>query len=59
MTLEDLTEIILESFDFDDDHLYAFYYKDPFGNTIEINNPNEIDELQTTEIKIGEIPINV
>ena len=59
MTLEDLTHTILDSFDFDNDHLYTYYYKDQFGNTLEINSPNSYNKPFTTEKRIGEIPINI
>ncbi len=59
MTVEDLTDTILESFDFDKDHLYSYYYKDLFGNMVEVSSPNSYDEPFTTEVLIGEIPINI
>jgi len=59
MTLEDLTDTILESFDFDKDHLYSYYYEDLFGRTIEINSPNSYEEPFTTEKQIGEIPLSI
>lgn len=59
LTLEDLTDAILVSFDFDRDHLYSYYYKDLFGNMIEVNSPNSFDEPFTTDVLIGEISIHV
>lgn len=59
MTLEGLTDTILESFDFDKDHLYSYYYKDQFGNKVKINSPDSYDGPFTTEKQIGEIPINI
>jgi len=59
MTLEALTDTVLKSFDFDKDHLYVYYYKDLFGNTVEINSPNSSVEPFTTETLIGKIPINI
>lgn len=53
MSLDDLTDIILASFDFDKDHLYTYYYKDLFGNTIDINSPNSYDKPFTTEKRKG------
>ncbi len=59
MTLEDLTDIILDAYEFDKDHLYSFYYKDRFGNTVEINCPDIGDEPDTIDQIIGEIPIQI
>ena len=60
MTLEDLTDAILDSFDFDKDHLYAYYYKDQFGNIVEVNSPNPYDDAPfTTDKFIGKLPINI
>ncbi len=57
MTLEDLTDIILDAFNFDKDHLYEYTYFNRFGHTIEIYRPEANINPFTTEIKIGEIPI--
>ena len=59
MTFEDFANIILESFEFDKDHLYSFYYTNRFGMTTEINCPQTGDEPLTSETRIGEIPIQV
>ncbi|MEK7483631.1 MAG: hypothetical protein AABZ60_04770 [Planctomycetota bacterium] len=36
---EDLSDAILEAFEFDGDHLYSFSFKNTSGVTIEINHP--------------------
>jgi hypothetical protein len=59
MFLEDLADVILGAFEFDKDHLYAFYLKDRFGNSLEINCPFSDDAPFTTEVKIGELPIEI
>ncbi len=60
MTLEELADtIIRDGFRFDDDHLYAFYYKNLFGNEIEVGCPRNQTNQITTEVKIGEIPLPV
>ena len=59
MTLDVLAKAILDAFDFDKDHLYAFYMKDRFGNSIEVNCPLSEDGLFTDEFEIGDIPIGV
>jgi hypothetical protein len=59
LTLEDLTDTILDSFDFDKDHHYSYYCKDLFGSMVEINSPNSYDEPFTNDVLIGEIPIHI
>ncbi|NOT60269.1 MAG: plasmid pRiA4b ORF-3 family protein [Acidobacteria bacterium] len=39
-TLEDLSLTVLEAFDFDNDHLHRFIYRDRFGLPQEINHPS-------------------
>lgn len=57
--LESLANIILEAFEFDNDHLYCFIYKDRFGRTININHPYMDDEPFASEVKIRELPLNL
>lgn len=58
-TLEDFVNIILESFNFDKDHLYAFYLNDQFGNIIEINSPYCEEGPFTADVKVGESLIEI
>ncbi len=58
-TMEVLANAILDAFDFDREHLYAFYIKDRFGNTIEINCQMSEDGPFADEFKIGDIPIEI
>jgi hypothetical protein len=57
LTLEDLSDAILRAFDFDDDHLYQFSYRDRFGRTVHISHA-AIEALPSTgEVDVGEIPL--
>jgi hypothetical protein len=60
MTLEELADtIIRDGFRFDKDHLYAFYYKNLFGSEVEIGCPYSATQEDTTEVRIGDIPLLV
>src|SRR5262249_48299573 len=39
LTLESLANAILDSVNFDDDHLYEFIYRDRFGTTARVQHP--------------------
>ncbi len=49
MLFEDLCQTILESFDFDFDHLYQFQFKDRYGLRQNINHPYMEDEPPCTD----------
>ena len=57
MTLWSLSRLILESVDFDDDHLDMFRYKNPLGRTIEVSHPYADGSLFSDEVKIGDLPL--
>jgi hypothetical protein len=57
MTLEALSEAILESFDFDNDHLHLFRYRNRFGLFEEVKHPYTEESPSTAEVKIGELPL--
>lgn len=57
LTLDDLSDVILDAFDFDDDHLYRFSYRNRFGVFVEINHPYLEEPPSTDEVAIGEIPL--
>lgn len=59
MSLDDLCDVILNAFEFDKDHLYRFTYKDRFGNNIHVDAPQFEDPPFTTEVTIGELPLQV
>ena len=57
LTLEDLSGAILCTFDFDDDHLYRFSYRDRFGVTVHVNHPYMEEPPSVDEVAVGEIPL--
>ncbi|MEY2832416.1 MAG: hypothetical protein RLZZ574_1674, partial [Cyanobacteriota bacterium] len=59
MTLWDLSQLILQSFDFDCDHLDMFSYKNQLGRTVQIVHPYMNDSPSTDEVKIGDLPLAV
>jgi hypothetical protein len=55
-----LADYILSAFDFDNDHLYEFIYKNRYGVTERVVHPYmESDELCTTDCVIGELSLYV
>ncbi|WP_262964595.1 plasmid pRiA4b ORF-3 family protein [Methylobacter psychrophilus] len=55
-SLEELAGSILSAFNFDNDHLYEFIYKNRYGITERIVHPYiESDELCTTDCVVGEL----
>jgi hypothetical protein len=56
--LEELSDAILNAFDFDDDHLYQFTYKNRKGISVEVYAPYFDEDPSTTEVRIGEIGLN-
>jgi Plasmid pRiA4b ORF-3-like protein len=57
-SLEELAGSILSAFNFDNDHLYEFIYKNRYGITERIVHPYvESDELCTTDYVVGELPL--
>ncbi|AFZ36822.1 hypothetical protein Sta7437_3315 [Stanieria cyanosphaera PCC 7437] len=57
MTLAELSSLILESVDFDSDHLDMFRYKNQIGRTLEAYHPYANDSPTTNQIRIGDIPL--
>jgi len=56
--LEELSNAILEAFDFDNDHLYQFTYKNRKGISVEVYAPQFDEDSCTTEVCIGEMGLN-
>ena len=56
-TLHDLVYAILESVDFDDDHLYQWTYRDRFGAEVKATDPRGGDGLPADEVAIGHVPL--
>lgn len=59
MTLEVLSEAILEAFDFDNDHLHLFRYRNRFGIFEVVKHPYTEESPSTAEVKIGELPLRL
>lgn len=56
-TVHTLVESILDSVDFDDDHLYAFCYTNRLGATVEVNHPLTDEGPFGDEVKIGDLAV--
>lgn len=57
LTLDDLSDTILRAFNFDDDHLYQFSYRNRFGRTDRIFHPYMEESPSTDEVAIGDIQL--
>ncbi len=58
-TLDALVGCILSAFEFEDDHLYQFTYRDEFGSTVKASDPRCSAGPYTDEVLIGELPVAV
>ncbi len=58
-SLDDLSGAILNAFNFDFDHLYAFYYESRTGSRLKALHPFMDEGPDATEIKIGSLPLRV
>jgi hypothetical protein len=59
MTLWDLSQLILQSVDFDSDHLDLFTYRNRLGLTLQAFHPYLERSPSTDEIKIADLPLEV
>jgi hypothetical protein len=61
--LDDLADGILESVDFDHDHLWCFEYRDPRGPTVRAEGPRcaapYCHDLNILDVLIGELPLEM
>jgi hypothetical protein len=57
MTLEEFSSLILQSVNFDSDHLDMFRYKNQIGRTVEIAHPYADASPSTNEVRIGDLPL--
>ncbi len=57
LILDDLSDAILRAFDFDNDHLYAFSYRNRFGALVRVLHPHMEESPSTAEVAIGEVPL--
>jgi hypothetical protein len=55
LTWDNFAQLILEAFEFDDDHLYCFEYRNHFGREIRLNHAYLEEMPFTDETKIGEL----
>jgi hypothetical protein len=55
--LESLSDSIRGAFEFDDDHLYAFYYKNRFGARASVHHPYMDEPPFTTDVQVGDLPL--
>lgn len=58
-TLADLHDAIQDAFQFDDDHLYAFYMDNRWRSEERIESPRAGEGLTADEVKIGELDLAV
>lgn len=59
-TLSDLATVILNAFEFDEDHLYYFKYKGPHGNDIKAYHEAVSDEIiYADEITVGSLCLSI
>ncbi|MEO0456802.1 MAG: hypothetical protein AAF152_09495 [Cyanobacteria bacterium P01_A01_bin.114] len=56
-TLSHLSGLILDSVDFDSDHLFMFNYTNEVGRKVEAMCPYSDGELFTSEVQIGSLPL--
>ena len=59
MTLDDLCGAILDAYNFDYDHLYEFIYHSHFGLDERVPNPEYAEGLDTSEVRVGDVPLPV
>jgi Plasmid pRiA4b ORF-3-like protein len=59
LTLQDLSLAILESVDFDNDHLDKFIYENRFGRSMEVYHPFCQNDPKTDTVQIGDLTLPV
>ncbi len=57
-TLEDLVQWILDSVEFDNDHLYQFNYRNRLGAKVSASHPYMDESPSTDEVPIGTLPLD-
>jgi hypothetical protein len=58
-TLEALASAILDSVEFDNDHLYQFSYKNRCGALNYVNHPYMEEGPWTSEVLVGDLPLRI
>jgi Plasmid pRiA4b ORF-3-like protein len=56
-SLDELAGWILNSVNFDDDHLYQFTYRDRLGGNTQVSHPYCEESPATDEVSLGELPL--
>ncbi len=56
-TLDDLVAVILDSVEFDEDHLYQFTFRDSFGAEAKVMHPYCDEGPFGDEVSVGELPL--
>ncbi|MEZ4731431.1 MAG: plasmid pRiA4b ORF-3 family protein [Caldilineaceae bacterium] len=59
LTLDDLCGAILDAYEFDRVHLYEFIYRSRFGLDERIQNPDYAEGLNTSDVRVGDLPLPV
>lgn len=59
LTLYDLSLAILDSVEFDDDHLHQFTYRNQIGRQVTIDHPYSEEDLSTNEVCLSDISLQV
>ena len=57
--LDDLHDAIQEAFDFDNDHLYEFSFRNRFGIEQRVSHPMCEEEFSTDEFEIKNLPLRI
>jgi hypothetical protein len=57
-TLDDLASWILDSVEFDSDHLYRFTYSDRLGRKMTVVHPYMEESPTTDDVRLGELPLD-
>jgi hypothetical protein len=57
--MDELANTIIDAYDFDGDHLYGFYLRNPDGTRLTIDHPYCDGERFTDEVPVGAAPMEV
>lgn len=58
-TLGSMASVILDTVNFDEDHLYLFEYETPFGFLERVNHPYVEEGPWVDEVRIGDLPLRI
>jgi hypothetical protein len=58
LTLAELSQKILQAFEFDSDHLDMFVYRNAIGRQVEVHHPYADQPPHTNQVKIGDLPLS-